>query len=104
MLIIIMLRVRCCLVMAMVLLTEPLGLAGAYRSCWPSNSHLCFGALLGLISLADILMASALILIGQIHNRNFDFWSPNTRFLTLIGSPASSLPHRFVDASSGFVL
>lgn len=65
-LIIIMLQVRSFSMMAMVLLTAPLGLIGAVPVLLLFNQPFGFNAILGLIGLAGILMRNTLILTEQI--------------------------------------
>jgi multidrug efflux pump subunit AcrB len=65
-LIIIMLQVRSFSVMAMVLLTAPLGLVGVVPALLIFNQPFGFNAILGLIGLAGILMRNTLILTEQI--------------------------------------
>ncbi|WP_213805869.1 efflux RND transporter permease subunit [Granulicella sp. dw_53] len=65
-LIVIMLQVRSFSAMAMVVLTAPLGLAGAVPILIIFHQPFGFNAILGLIALAGILMRNTLILIGQI--------------------------------------
>src|SRR5207249_10737881 len=52
--------------MFMVVLTAPLGLAGAVPTLLLFHQPFGFNAILGLIALAGILMRNTLILIGQI--------------------------------------
>jgi multidrug efflux pump subunit AcrB len=66
MLAIIMLQVRSFSIMAMVVLTGPLGLIGAVPALLLFHQPFGFNAILGLIGLAGILMRNTLILIGQI--------------------------------------
>lgn len=65
-LIIIMLQVRSFAMMAMVLLTAPLGLVGVVPALLVFNQPFGFNAILGLIGLAGILMRNTLILTEQI--------------------------------------
>lgn len=65
-LIIIMLQVRSFPMMAMVMLTAPLGLIGVVPALIAFNQPFGFNAILGLIGLAGILMRNTLILAGQI--------------------------------------
>jgi multidrug efflux pump subunit AcrB len=65
-LIIIMLQVRSFSMMAMVLLTAPLGLVGVVPALLTFNQPFGFNAILGLIGLAGILMRNTLILTEQI--------------------------------------
>ncbi|SHN17482.1 efflux RND transporter permease subunit [Roseibium suaedae] len=65
-LIIIMLQVRSFSMMAMVLLTAPLGLVGVVPALLLFNQPFGFNAILGLIGLAGILMRNTLILTEQI--------------------------------------
>lgn len=67
MMIIIMLQVRSFSAMTIVLLTAPLGLIGVVPTLLLTGQPFGFNAILGLISLAGILMRNTLILIGQIH-------------------------------------
>ena len=67
MMIVIMLQVRSFSAMAIVLLTAPLGLVGVVPTLLLTGQPFGFNAILGLISLAGILMRNTLILIGQIH-------------------------------------
>jgi len=67
MLVTIMLQVRSFPAVAMVVLTAPLGLAGAVPVLLLFQQPFGFDAILGLIGLAGILMRNTLILIGQIH-------------------------------------
>lgn len=66
MMIVIMLQVRSFSAMAIVLLTAPLGLIGVVPTLLLTGQPFGFNAILGLISLAGILMRNTLILIGQI--------------------------------------
>jgi multidrug efflux pump subunit AcrB len=66
MLIVIILQVRSLSTMAMVMLTAPLGLAGAVPTLLMFNQPFGFNAILGLIGLAGILMRNTLILTEQI--------------------------------------
>jgi multidrug efflux pump subunit AcrB len=72
MLVIIIFQVRSLPAMAMVLLTAPLGLAGAVPILLIFQQPFGFDAILGLIGLAGILMRNTLILIGQIHTNQAD--------------------------------
>jgi len=65
-LIIIMLQVRSFSMMAMVLLTAPLGLVGVVPMLLAFNQPFGFNAILGMIGLAGILMRNTLILTEQI--------------------------------------
>jgi len=65
-LIVIMLQVRSFSMMAMVLLTAPLGLVGAVPTLLAFDQPFGFNAILGLIGLAGILMRNTLILTEQI--------------------------------------
>lgn len=66
MLIVIILQVRSLSTMTMVMLTAPLGLAGAVPMLLIFNQPFGFNAILGLIGLAGILMRNTLILTEQI--------------------------------------
>lgn len=66
MLIVIILQVRSLSTMIMVMLTAPLGLAGAVPALLLFNQPFGFNAILGLIGLAGILMRNTLILTEQI--------------------------------------
>ena len=66
MLIVIILQVRSLSTMTMVMLTAPLGLAGAVPALLLFNQPFGFNAILGLIGLAGILMRNTLILTEQI--------------------------------------
>lgn len=66
MLIVIVLQVRSLSTMTMVMLTAPLGLAGAVPALLMFNQPFGFNAILGLIGLAGILMRNTLILTEQI--------------------------------------
>ncbi|WP_377811106.1 efflux RND transporter permease subunit [Azospirillum sp. A29] len=66
MLVFIMLQVRSFSMMAMVLLTAPLGLVGVVPMLLAFNQPFGFNAILGLIGLAGILMRNTLILTEQI--------------------------------------
>jgi len=66
MLIVIILQVRSFSMMAMVLLTSPLGLVGVVPMLLIFNQPFGFNAILGLIGLAGILMRNTLILTQQI--------------------------------------
>ena len=68
MMIVIILQVRSLSAMAIVLLTAPLGLIGVVPTLLLTGQPFGFNAILGLISLAGILMRNTLILIGQIHD------------------------------------
>jgi len=63
----VMLQVRSFPALFMVVLTAPLGLAGAVPTLLLFHQPFGFNAILGLIGLAGILMRNTLILIGQIH-------------------------------------
>jgi multidrug efflux pump subunit AcrB len=65
-LIIIMLQVRSFSMLAMVMLTAPLGLVGVVPALLIFNQPFGFNAILGLIGLAGILMRNTLILTEQI--------------------------------------
>ncbi|WP_299906184.1 efflux RND transporter permease subunit [uncultured Paracoccus sp.] len=65
-LIVIMLQVRSFSMMAMVMLTAPLGLIGVVPTLLIFNQPFGFNAILGLIGLAGILMRNTLILTEQI--------------------------------------
>ncbi|NTF34456.1 efflux RND transporter permease subunit [Rhizobium skierniewicense] len=65
-LIVIILQVRSMSTMTMVMLTAPLGLAGAVPALLLFNQPFGFNAILGLIGLAGILMRNTLILTEQI--------------------------------------
>ncbi len=67
MMIVIILQVRSFSAMTIVLLTAPLGLIGVVPTLLVTGQPFGFNAILGLISLAGILMRNTLILIGQIH-------------------------------------
>ncbi|PSH66707.1 MFS transporter [Phyllobacterium brassicacearum] len=66
MLIVIILQVRSLSTMTMVMMTAPLGLAGAVPVLLLFNQPFGFNAILGLIGLAGILMRNTLILTEQI--------------------------------------
>jgi multidrug efflux pump subunit AcrB len=66
MLIVIMMQVRSFSMMAMVMLTAPLGLVGVVPMLLTFNQPFGFNAILGLIGLAGILMRNTLILTEQI--------------------------------------
>jgi multidrug efflux pump subunit AcrB len=66
MMVVIILQVRSLSAMAIVLLTAPLGLIGVVPMLLVTGTPFGFNAILGLISLAGILMRNTLILIGQI--------------------------------------
>jgi multidrug efflux pump subunit AcrB len=66
MLIVIMLQVRSFSMMAMVVLTGPLGLVGVVPMLLTFHQPFGFNAILGLIGLAGILMRNTLILTDQI--------------------------------------
>ncbi|WP_404365735.1 efflux RND transporter permease subunit [Sphingomonas sp. MMS24-J45] len=68
MMVVIILQVRSLSAMAIVLLTAPLGLIGVVPTLLVTGQPFGFNAILGLISLAGILMRNTLILIGQIHD------------------------------------
>jgi multidrug efflux pump subunit AcrB len=76
MLTIIMLQVRSFPAIAMVMLTAPLGLAGAVPALLLFQQPFGFNAILGLIGLAGILMRNTLILIGQIRTNEEDGLDP----------------------------
>jgi multidrug efflux pump subunit AcrB len=63
---VIIFQVRSFSTMFMVVLTAPLGLAGAVPTLLLFHQPFGFNAILGLIALAGILMRNTLILIGQI--------------------------------------
>jgi multidrug efflux pump subunit AcrB len=63
---VIIFQVRSFSAMFMVVLTAPLGLAGAVPTLLLFHQPFGFNAILGLIALAGILMRNTLILIGQI--------------------------------------
>lgn len=65
-LIVIMLQVRSFSMMALVMLTAPLGLVGVVPALLAFNQPFGFNAILGLIGLAGILMRNTLILTEQI--------------------------------------
>ncbi len=65
-LIVIMLQVRSFSMMALVILTAPLGLVGVVPALLMFNQPFGFNAILGLIGLAGILMRNTLILTEQI--------------------------------------
>jgi multidrug efflux pump subunit AcrB len=66
MLIIVMLQIRSFSMLAMVMLTASFGLVGAVPALLLFNQPFGFSAILGLISLAGILMRNTLILTEQI--------------------------------------
>ena len=66
MLVVIMLQVRSFATTALVVLTAPLGLAGAVPALLLFGQPFGFNAILGLIGLAGILMRNTLILVEQI--------------------------------------
>ncbi|MCP1968552.1 multidrug efflux pump subunit AcrB [Bradyrhizobium elkanii] len=66
-LIVIMLQVRSFSMMALVLLTAPLGVVGVVPALLAFNQPFGFNAILGLIGLAGILMRNTLILTEQIN-------------------------------------
>lgn len=68
MMVVIILQVRSLSAMAIVMLTAPLGLIGVVPTLLVTGTPFGFNAILGLISLAGILMRNTLILIGQIHD------------------------------------
>ncbi|RJG57664.1 efflux RND transporter permease subunit [Sphingobium terrigena] len=68
MMIVIILQVRSLSAMWIVLLTAPLGLVGVVPILLLTSQPFGFNAILGLISLAGILMRNTLILMGQIHD------------------------------------
>jgi multidrug efflux pump subunit AcrB len=76
MLVTIMIQVRSFPALAMVALTAPLGLVGAVPILFIFGQPFGFGAILGVIGLAGILMRNALILIGQIHTNESDGIDP----------------------------
>src|SRR4026207_1576548 len=65
-LIVIMLQVRSFSMMAMVMLTAPLGVVGVVPALLAFNHPFGFNAILGLIGLAGILTRNTLILTEQI--------------------------------------
>lgn len=67
MMVVIILQVRSLSAMWIVLLTAPLGLIGVVPTLLVTGQPFGFNAILGLISLAGILMRNTLILMGQIH-------------------------------------
>ncbi len=66
MLLVIMIQVRSFVMLAMVLLTAPLGIIGVVPVLLLFGQPFGFNAILGLIGLAGILMRNTLILVGQI--------------------------------------
>ncbi|MFS2108165.1 efflux RND transporter permease subunit [Sphingomonas sp. Sphisp140] len=76
MMIVIMLQVRSFSAMTIVLLTAPLGLIGVVPTLLVAGQPFGFNAILGLISLAGILMRNTLILIGQIHENEHQGRTP----------------------------
>ncbi|MBB4841272.1 multidrug efflux pump subunit AcrB [Sphingomonas kyeonggiensis] len=76
MMIVIILQVRSFSAMTIVLLTAPLGLIGVVPTLLLTGQPFGFNAILGLISLAGILMRNTLILIGQIHENEENGRSP----------------------------
>jgi multidrug efflux pump subunit AcrB len=76
MMIVIMLQVRRFSDMTIVLLTGPLGLIGVVPTLLLTGQPFGFNAILGLISLAGILMRNTLILIGQIEENRAHGLSP----------------------------
>jgi multidrug efflux pump subunit AcrB len=76
MMIVIMLQVRSFSDMTIVLLTAPLGLIGVVPTLLVTGQPFGFNAILGLISLAGILMRNTLILIGQIGENRAHGLSP----------------------------
>jgi multidrug efflux pump subunit AcrB len=76
MLVTIMLQVRSFSALAMVMLTAPLGLAGAVPILFIFHQPFGFGSILGVIALAGILMRNTLILIGQIHSNEAEGMEP----------------------------
>ncbi len=66
MLIVIIMQVRSFVMLAMVLLTAPLGIVGAAPILLLFGQPFGFNAILGLIGLAGILMRNTLILVAQI--------------------------------------
>ncbi|WP_423605474.1 efflux RND transporter permease subunit [Sphingomonas sp. MS122] len=76
MMIVIILQVRSFSAMTIVLLTAPLGLIGVVPTLLLTGQPFGFNAILGLISLAGILMRNTLILIGQIHENEEHGRSP----------------------------
>lgn len=76
-LIIIMLQVRSFSMMALVLMTAPLGIVGVVPMLLLFNQPFGFNAILGLIGLAGILMRNTLILTDQIKENQaagYDDW------------------------------
>jgi multidrug efflux pump subunit AcrB len=76
MMIVIVLQVRSLSAMWIVLLTAPLGLIGVVPTLLVTGHPFGFNAILGLISLAGILMRNTLILMGQIHDNERAGLSP----------------------------
>ncbi|GGC45999.1 efflux RND transporter permease subunit [Chelatococcus reniformis] len=76
MLAVIMVQVRSFSATVMVMLTAPLGLAGAVPTLLVFDQPFGFNAILGLIGLAGILMRNTLILIGQIHTNQEEGLDP----------------------------
>ncbi|MFC0686356.1 efflux RND transporter permease subunit [Novosphingobium clariflavum] len=76
MMIVIVLQVRSLSAMWIVLLTAPLGLIGVVPTLLVTGQPFGFNAILGLISLAGILMRNTLILMGQIHDNERAGLSP----------------------------
>ncbi|KQM62653.1 MULTISPECIES: efflux RND transporter permease subunit [unclassified Sphingomonas] len=76
MMIVIILQVRSLSAMAIVLLTAPLGVIGVVPTLLVTGQPFGFNAILGLISLAGILMRNTLILIGQIHDNEKSGMTP----------------------------
>jgi len=66
MLVVIIFQVRSISALSMTVLTAPLGLVGVVPTLLLFRQPFGFGAILGLIALAGILMRNTLILIGQI--------------------------------------
>lgn len=76
MMIVIILQVRSLSAMWIVLLTAPLGVIGVVPTLLLTGQPFGFNAILGLISLAGILMRNTLILMGQIHDNERAGLSP----------------------------
>jgi multidrug efflux pump subunit AcrB len=62
--------------LAMVVLTAPLGLAGAVPVLFMFHQPFGFGSILGVIGLAGILMRNTLLMIGQIHTNQAEGMDP----------------------------
>jgi multidrug efflux pump subunit AcrB len=71
-----MLQVRSFLAMVIVVMTAPLGLAGAVPALLIFHQPFGFTAILGLIALSGILMRNTLILIGQIKSNQEEGLNP----------------------------